>query len=128
MPAPVAPIAKSDASAEEVRRTLHMDFENYTLGGLFDDRANYDTNHQGHQAAAAHVRGVVWSLGWRSATFETLDRGIAEDAFRAEGRGHRPRANIVRRLRRMVPRRRRTQRERFRRREFIPWDAARMSC
>jgi hypothetical protein len=36
--------------------------------------------------------------------------------------------NIVRRLRRMGPRRRRTQRERFRGREFIPWEAAGMSC
>jgi hypothetical protein len=90
--APVAPIAKGDASAEEVGRTLHMDFKNYTLGRLFDDRANYDMNHQGHQAAAAHVLGVVWSLGWRAATFEELDRGIAEGAYRGEGRGQRARA------------------------------------
>jgi hypothetical protein len=85
----VAPISDGDIRAGEVERALHMDFENYTLGGLFEDRSNYDMNHQGHQAAVAHVRGVVWSLGWRTATFEALDRRIAEDA---EGRGHRPRA------------------------------------
>jgi hypothetical protein len=88
-PQPFEPISKGDARADEVKRTLHMDFENYTLGRLFDDRSNYDMNHQGHQTAVAHVRGVVWSLGWRSATFEALDRRIAEDA---EGRGYRPRA------------------------------------
>ena len=91
-PAPVSPIAKGDPRADEVGRTLHMDFENYSLGGLFEDRSNYDMKHQGHQAAVAHVRGVVWSLGWRAATFEALDSRIAEDAFRAGGRGHGPRA------------------------------------
>ncbi|WP_437336605.1 NACHT domain-containing protein [Sorangium sp. So ce394] len=91
-PSPVPPISTGDARAEEVGRTLHMDFENYTLGRLFDDRGNYDMDHQGHQAAAAHICGVVWSLGWRAAAFDPLDRAIADDAFRAEGRGHRPRA------------------------------------
>lgn len=91
-PAEAAPIAENDPRANEVGQTLRMDFENYTLGRLFDDRSNYDMKHQGHQSAVAYVRGVVWSLGWRSATFETLDRGIGEDAYRSEGRGHRPRA------------------------------------
>ena len=91
-PTPVPPIAKGDARSAEVGQTLHMDFENYTLGALFEDRSNYDMNHQGHQAAVAYVRGVVWSLGWRAATFDKLDSAIADDAFRSEGRGHRPRA------------------------------------
>jgi hypothetical protein len=69
-----------------------MDFENYTLGRLFDDRGNYDMSHAGHQAAVAHVRGVVWALGWRTATFEALDSRIAEDAYRYGGRGNRPHA------------------------------------
>ncbi len=84
-----APIETGDVRADEVEHTLHMDFENYTLGRLFDDRGNYDMNHQGHQAAVAHVRGVVWELGWRSATFESLDGGIADDIY--GGRGQRPR-------------------------------------
>lgn len=45
-------------------------------------------SHAGHQAAVAHVRGVVWALGWRTATFDELDRRIAEDAYR-QGRGDR---------------------------------------
>ncbi len=90
-PAPVSPITEGDPCAE-VERTLHMDFKNYTLGHLFEDRANYDMNHQGHQAAVAYVRGVVWTLGWRSATFETLDLDIANDAFRSESRGRPHRA------------------------------------
>ena len=86
IPAPLTPILNGDPRATEVERTLHMDFENYTLGRLFDDRANYDMNHQGHQVAVAHVRGVVWSLGWREKTFEMLDRDIANDAYRSGNR------------------------------------------
>lgn len=85
-PATTQALVKGDPGADEAARTLHMDFENYTLGRLFDDRGNYDMNHAGHQAAVAHVRGVVWALGWRAATFDTIDKRIAEDAYR-HGRG-----------------------------------------
>jgi hypothetical protein len=88
-PAPVQPLVEGAPGADEVGRTLQMDFKNYTLGKLFDARRNYDMDHAGHQAAVAHVRGVVWALGWRRATFEALDREIAADAYR-HGRGDRP--------------------------------------
>ncbi|PMR75302.1 NACHT domain-containing protein [Billgrantia endophytica] len=88
-PAPVQPLVKGAPGADEAGQTLHMDFENYTLGKLFDDRRNYDMNHTGHQAAVAHVRGVVRALGWRKATFERLDSRIDEDAYRY-GRGNQP--------------------------------------
>ena len=88
-PAPVQPLVKGAPGADEAGWPLHMDFVNYTLGGLFDTRGNYDMDHAGHQAAVAHVRGVVWALGWRRATFEALDSRIAEDAYRY-GRGNRP--------------------------------------
>lgn len=87
-PHPVQPIADGDAHADEAGSTMRMDYENYTLGRLFDNRANHDMGHAGHKAAVAHVRGVVWMLGWRAATFEAIDQRIAEDAFRY-GRGDR---------------------------------------
>ena len=88
-PPPVQPLADTDPCADEAGQTLNMDFENYTLGRLFDDRSNYDMDHAGHQAAVAHVRGVVWALGWRSTIFGTIDSRIAEAAYRG-GRGDRP--------------------------------------
>lgn len=87
--APVRPLAKGEAGTDEARRTLNMDFENYTLGRLFNDRRNYDMDHKGHQAAVAHVLGVVWALGWRAASFGTLDGKITKDGYRG-GRGDRP--------------------------------------
>ncbi|WP_334191179.1 ATP-binding protein (plasmid) [Synechococcus elongatus PCC 11801] len=80
-PPPVQSLVDGDAGAEEAGQTLHMDFKNYTLGKLFDERRNYDMSHTGHQAAVAHVCGVVWTLGWRAARFDALDRQIAESAY-----------------------------------------------
>ncbi len=85
-PPPVMPIPNDAEHANEVGDTLHMDFENYTLGLLFEDRSNYDMEHPGHQAAVSYVRGVVWSLGWRAVKFETLDGEIGSGSFRVEGR------------------------------------------
>lgn len=90
-PAPPPSLANGAPGADEAGQALHRDFENYTLGKLFDDRSNYDMNHSAHQAAVAHVRGVVWTLGWRTASFGELDRRIADDARRS-GRGNRPAA------------------------------------
>lgn len=81
-PGSVQALSKGAPGASEAGQTLRTDFENYTLGRLFDDRRNYDMGHAGHQAAVAHVRGVVWALGWRTATFDALDRRIAEEAYR----------------------------------------------
>lgn len=84
-PPQVQPLEDGVRGATEAGRTLHMDFENYTLGRLFDHRANYDMKHVGHKAAVAHVRGVVWALGWRAATFEAIDNQIAESKYRHGG-------------------------------------------
>lgn len=88
-PTRIKSLSKGDPGADEAERTLQMDFRNYTLGRLFADRRNYDMNHAGHQAAVAHVRGVVWALGWRAASFEAVDCWIAADGHR-RGRGDRP--------------------------------------
>lgn len=75
--APVAkPISKQDPRASEVNETLQMDFENYTLGQLFDDRPNYDMKHIGHQAAVAHILGTVLDLGWRPDTLGEIDKDV----------------------------------------------------
>jgi hypothetical protein len=86
--AKVVPIPEGDPRVDELKHTLQMDFENYTIGRLCDDRGNYDMNHEGHKAAVAHVLAMTWDLGWRASTFKAVDRSIAENAHR--GRGHRP--------------------------------------
>jgi hypothetical protein len=59
-----------------------MDFENYTVGRLYDGRSNYDFAHDRYQAGLAQVRGRIWQLGWRESRFEDIDRRIAEAQWR----------------------------------------------
>jgi len=73
---PVEPVGKDSPHYEEVDRALGMDFANYTVGGLFDDRRNYDDGHEAHQAALSHVRGTLWGLGWRKVTLGKVDQAI----------------------------------------------------
>jgi hypothetical protein len=80
---PIELITDDDPRAQEVDRTLHMDFRNYTLGRLFRNRRNYDMRHQGYQSALNHVRGVTWALGWRSGGLGEVDRNIA--SYRQQG-------------------------------------------
>ncbi len=80
-PAP-GPITDEDERAAECERTMQMDFRNYTVGGLYDGRGNYQTDHAGYQAGLAEIRGRVWELGWREATFSDPDETIGRDQWR----------------------------------------------
>lgn len=76
------PIGDDDARKNEVDHTIRMDFENYTIGGLYEGRGNYQMDHPAHVRGLAEVRGRIWELGWRSASFQELDRQIADDQWR----------------------------------------------
>lgn len=77
----IPPIANPETRADEIDSILMMDFENYTVGRLFDDRGNYDSRHVGHQKALSHIRGTAWMLGWRQATLGVVDGEIARDNY-----------------------------------------------
>ena len=70
------PLPEGDPRRAEVDHTIQMDFGNYTIGRLFDDRRNYDNKHRGHADATAQVLGVVYDLGWREETFGNVDASV----------------------------------------------------
>lgn len=72
------PIAEDDSRADEVDRTFGMDFENYVVGTLYENRGNYDMHHPAFVAGMAEVRGRVWQLGWRTKRFDEVDRRIRD--------------------------------------------------
>ena len=80
-------IDPTDARASECEQTFGMDFANYTVGGLFENRHNYDMSHEDFAKALSEIRGRVWSLGWRTAEFGEIDRSIAERSWRRHDRG-----------------------------------------
>ena len=61
----VEPLEEDDPRSLEVDHTLHTNFANYTVGQLFKDRGNYNMEHKGYLSALTHIRGTIWSLGWR---------------------------------------------------------------
>jgi hypothetical protein len=73
----VTPLSKDDSDGREADEVFGMDFENYTVGRLFTDRGNYQTDHAGYQEALAYIRGAVWGLGWRKADLGAIDRQLA---------------------------------------------------
>lgn len=73
----------------EIEHAFGIDFENYTVGGLYKDRDNYDRTHAKYVAGLAEIRGRIWNLGWRQARFDEIDRQLAEDQWRG-GRADRP--------------------------------------
>jgi hypothetical protein len=75
-------LASESEEGQEIDRTLQMDFENYTVGSLFEGRANYQFEHAGYQSGLAQVRGRIWELGWRVNLFREIDDRIAEDNWR----------------------------------------------
>lgn len=81
------PLWEGDERHDEVERTIHMDFGNYTVGRLFDDRANYDFEHEGHRSATGQILGIVHDLGWRKNRFASIDQMLAnQDQDRNPGR------------------------------------------
>ncbi len=81
------PLPEGDERRDEVERTIHMDFGNYTLGRLFDDRADYDYEHEGHRDATDQVLGVIYDLGWRKSEFSSVDDTLGrQDRDRNPGR------------------------------------------
>ena len=82
--APGAPEALEEGAErrEEAGRTLHMDFSNYTIGGLFDGRSNYEMDHVDYVRGLAEVAGRVWELGWRQADYASIDDEIADNRWR----------------------------------------------
>ncbi len=86
------PLPEGDPRRAEVDHTIQMDFGNYTIGRLFDDRRNYDNKHRGHADATAQVLGVVYDLGWREELFGDVDssvgrRGLDRNPGRVERYG-----------------------------------------
>jgi hypothetical protein len=82
-------IRETSKRGAEVQRALRMDFENYTVGGLYRDRSNYDRAHVGYRKGLAQVRGRIWQLGWRENRFQEVDDRLGEEQWRS-GREDRP--------------------------------------
>jgi hypothetical protein len=71
---PVSRIRKRDIDDPE--HAIHMDFGNYTIGRLVDDRANYDFKHKEYAGVRKQIADRMRRLGYSTDRFGELDKNI----------------------------------------------------
>ncbi len=54
---------------------LRMDFSNYTIGGIFEDRRNYDTEHPEYKKAMKRIKWRIKNIGFNEELIE-IDESI----------------------------------------------------
>ena len=60
---------------------FEMDFENYTIGSLVPNRANYDYTQQEYRKVRAQIFWRVNQLGWSGEKFGEIDNRIASSRY-----------------------------------------------
>lgn len=58
---------------------MHMDFKNYTIGRLINDRSNYDSEHNEYQLVLSQIYWRIYDLGYSLEIFGEIDNRIASD-------------------------------------------------
>ena len=77
----------SDIDVAPSKGAIHMDFENYTMGGLIRNRSNYDYDHNVYKEVRRQIEYRIGNLGYSPERFGAIDRMIAETGWRAESQG-----------------------------------------
>ncbi|MCD1573256.1 hypothetical protein [Agromyces mediolanus] len=72
----------SDEDTVDGEHTIHMDFGNYTMGRLVDNRSNYDMEFPEYVDIRKQIADRVRRLGYRIGAFEQIDRVIADYSSR----------------------------------------------
>jgi len=76
-----------DTDVTEAEGAIHMDFGNYTIGGLIPNRSNYDFDNPTYRGVRRQIEYRIVQLGYRSSQFGEIDRKISNSSWRAESRG-----------------------------------------
>lgn len=77
-----------DDDTVDGEHTIHMDFGNYTMGRLVDNRSNYDMNHDEYVEIRKQIADRIRRLGYRVSAFQQVDRIIADYASRSRDGVH----------------------------------------
>ena len=71
-----------EAQLMEVKKSaLRMDFNNYTIGRLITDRANYDDSHPDYIQTRRTILKRMIQLGYQPEKFEEIDRNIGSNSY-----------------------------------------------
>ncbi len=61
---------------------IHMDFGNYSLGRLVNDRGNYDYDHPEYKKVKANIFWRIYNLGYSLDKFGEIDKAIMQNRYR----------------------------------------------
>jgi len=90
IPTPFPAVAEIDeAAAEAVKSAMHMDFENYSLGGLIRERQNYNADQPEWIVLRKKVLSRIAELGYDSSAFGTIDDEISRINWNHSSSGER---------------------------------------
>jgi len=76
-----------DSNIADAEGAIHMDFGNYTIGGLIPDRGNYEFENPTYRDIRRQIEYRIVQLGYRSSQFTEIDKEIANWSWRAGSRG-----------------------------------------
>lgn len=78
-----------DSDITEAEGSIHMDFGNYTIGGLIPDRRNYDFDNPAYREVRRQIEYRIVQLGYKSSFFGDIDDKLNKMSQRT-GRAERP--------------------------------------
>jgi hypothetical protein len=79
---------KDEGQYRDGNAPIGMDFENYTLGRLVEDRSNYDFSHPQWKKVKSNVLWRIYKLGYTLEKFGSIDKRIASDNHRVNNSAH----------------------------------------
>jgi hypothetical protein len=77
----------TDDEITRAQDAMHMDFENYTLGGLIRNRRNYDFDNPDYKTVRRQIEHRIVELGYGPERFAATDKLLAQAGWRAESAG-----------------------------------------
>lgn len=72
----------TDNECAGAEAAIQMDFENYTIGSLIEDRGNYDFEHPGYKEVRRQIEWRINDLGYKSEVFSGIDDQILQERYR----------------------------------------------
>jgi len=79
-----------DTDVAEAKGSIHMDFGNYTIGGLIPERRNYDFDNATYCEVRRQIEYRIMQLGYQRSRFTEIDDKISKMSWRTS-RSERPR-------------------------------------
>lgn len=75
------PDVSEEKLVEVKKAALRMDFNNYTIGRLITDRANYDDSHPDYIQTRSTILKRMIQLGYEPEKFQEIDRNIGSSSY-----------------------------------------------